>query len=83
MLTPEQAYKAAKSHCPDAIVLVRTGDFYEAFREDAKTCARVLDLVLHSRLGMPVVAFLEPQLAVYLGILIKAGHRAAVCDQVA
>ena len=31
---------------PDAIVIVRMGDFYEAFDEDAKTLARELGLAL-------------------------------------
>jgi len=33
----------------DALLLFRMGDFYEMFRDDAKTAARVLNLALTSR----------------------------------
>jgi len=62
------------------------GDFYEMFYEDAKTAARVLNLALTSREkgenAIPMAGFPHHQLESYLGKLIAAGMRAAVCEQV-
>ncbi len=81
-----QQYEAAKRACPDALLLFRMGDFYELFHDDAKTAARVLNLALTSRdkgeNGRPMAGFPYHQLESYLGKLIAAGFRAAVCEQV-
>ncbi len=81
-----QQYDEAKEACGDAILLFRMGDFYELFHEDAKTAARVLGLTLTSREKgenpIPMAGFPHHQLQSYLGKLITAGFRAAVCDQV-
>jgi DNA mismatch repair protein MutS len=86
-LTPMmRQYDEAKRACPEAILLFRMGDFYELFQEDAKTAARVLGLSLTSREKgenpMPMAGFPHHQLESYLGKLIAAGFRAAVCEQV-
>jgi DNA mismatch repair protein MutS len=79
-------YEEAKQACPDALLLFRMGDFYEMFHEDAKTAARVLNLAVTSREkgenGIPMAGFPYHQLESYLGKLIAAGIRAAVCEQV-
>ncbi len=79
-------YEEAKRACPDALLLFRMGDFYEMFRDDAKTAARVLNLALTSREkgenAVPMAGFPYHQLESYLGKLIAAGMRAAVCEQV-
>lgn len=79
-------YEEAKRACPDALLLFRMGDFYEMFHDDAKTAARVLNLALTSRdkgeNGVPMAGFPHHQLDSYLGKLIAAGMRAAVCEQV-
>jgi DNA mismatch repair protein MutS len=81
-----QQYQDAKAACPDALLLFRMGDFYELFHEDAKTAARVLNLALTSRdkgeNPVPMAGFPHHQLENYLGKLIAAGLRAAICDQV-
>ncbi|MEQ8786102.1 MAG: DNA mismatch repair protein MutS [Pirellulaceae bacterium] len=81
-----QQYEDAKAACGDALLLFRMGDFYELFHDDAKTAARVLGLTLTSRdkgeNPIPMAGFPHHQLDGYLGKLIAAGHRAAVCDQV-
>lgn len=81
-----QQYEDAKTACGDAILLFRMGDFYELFYEDAKTAARVLGLTLTSRdkgeNPIPMAGFPYHQLDPYLGRLISAGFRAAVCEQV-
>jgi DNA mismatch repair protein MutS len=79
-------YEEAKRACPDALLLFRMGDFYEMFHDDAKTAARVLGLALTSREkgenATPMAGFPYHQLNAYLGKLIAAGLRAAVCEQV-
>jgi DNA mismatch repair protein MutS len=81
-----QQYLDAKQACGDAILLFRMGDFYELFHDDARTAARVLGLTLTSRdkgeNPIPMAGFPYHQLESYLGKLIGAGHRAAVCEQV-
>ncbi len=81
-----QQYDDAKEACGDALLLFRMGDFYELFFEDAKTASRVLGITLTSRdkgeNPIPMAGFPYHQLDSYLGKLIKAGYRAAVCEQV-
>jgi len=79
-------YQEAKRACPEALLLFRMGDFYELFHDDAKTAARTLNLALTSREkgenAVPMAGFPHHQLESYLGKLIAAGFRVAVCDQV-
>lgn len=79
-------YLEAKRACPDALLLFRMGDFYEMFHEDAKVAARTLNLALTSREKgenpVPMAGFPHHQLESYLGKLIAAGLRVAVCEQV-
>lgn len=81
-----QQYLDAKAACGDALLLFRMGDFYELFYDDAKTASRTLGLALTSRdkgeNPIPMAGFPYHQLEGYLGKLIAAGFRAAVCDQV-
>ena len=81
-----QQYLDAKQLAGDALLLFRMGDFYELFFEDAKTVARVLGLTLTSRdkgdNPIPMAGFPHHQLDGYLGKIIAAGFRAAVCEQV-
>jgi len=42
-------YLELKRRYLDVLLLVRMGDFYETFDEDARTMARVLDIALTAR----------------------------------
>lgn len=42
-------YEEMKKKHPDAVLLFRVGDFYELFKEDAKTASEILGLTLTSR----------------------------------
>jgi DNA mismatch repair protein MutS len=79
-------YQEAKKACPDALLLFRMGDFYELFYDDARQAVRLLGLTLTSREkgenAVPMAGFPHHQLETYLGRLIAAGQRVAVCDQV-
>ena len=81
-----QQYDTAKKACGNALLFFRMGDFYELFYEDAKIAAKELGLTLTSRdkseNAVPMAGFPHHQLDSYLGRLIQAGFRVAVCDQV-
>lgn len=87
-LTPMmERYQEVKAQNPEAILLFRMGDFYELFHEDAVVAARVLGISLTSRdknseNPVPMAGFPYHSLDGYLQKLIRAGHRAAICDQV-
>ena len=80
-----QQYRDTKREYPDAIVLLRLGDFYEIFFEDAQEAAPLLDLTLTSRGTGPdrIPMCGVPYHAVqgYIARLIKAGRKVAICDQ--
>lgn len=80
-------YHEAKAACGDALLFFRMGDFYELFLDDAKVAAKVLGLTLTSRdkdseNPTAMAGFPHHQLDTYLQKLIRAGYRAAVCEQV-
>lgn len=78
-------YHQAKSEVGDALLLFRMGDFYELFFNDAEQAANHLGIALTFRdkkNGVPMAGFPHHQLDTYLGKLVKAGFRVAVCEQV-
>jgi DNA mismatch repair protein MutS len=82
-----QRYLEVKAQHPEALLLFRMGDFYELFYEDAVTAAQVLGLTLTSRdkgspNPVPMAGFPYHALNGYLQKLVRAGHRAAICEQV-
>ena len=87
-LTPMlRHYLEIKAQHPGAIVLYRMGDFFELFFEDAEIAAPVLQVQLTARQkGTPSEAPMcgVPHHAIesYIGKLVVAGFRVAVCDQV-
>ena len=79
-------YLEAKSAQPEALLLMRMGDFYEAFLGDAEALSRHTGVALTSRNKddpQPVAMAGIPhhQLPVYLPKLLAAGVRVAVMDQ--
>jgi DNA mismatch repair protein MutS len=71
-----------KSRYPGVILLLRVGDFYEAFDEDADTIARVLSLPLTSRAEHRMAGFPHMQLDRFLTALVRAGFRVATAEPV-
>ena len=88
VMTPMmKQYHEAKAACGDALLFFRMGDFYELFLDDAKQAANLLGLTLTSRdkdsaNPTAMAGFPHHQLDSYLQKLIRAGYRAAVCEQV-
>ena len=82
-----QQYVDMKSENPDALLMFRLGDFYEAFFEDAKTVSETLSLVLTHRgtdgFGEDVPMCGIPWHAAdnYFGRLVKSGFKVALVEQ--
>lgn len=82
-----QQYVDMKAENPDALLLFRLGDFYEAFFEDAKTVSEILSLVLTRRgtdgFGADVPMCGIPWHAAdnYFGRLVRAGFKVALVEQ--
>ena len=79
-------YLDIKAEHSDALLLVRMGDFYEAFDEDAEVMADVLDIALTTRdvgggARSPLAGIPYHALDSYLGRLIAAGLKVAICEK--
>ena len=86
-------YRQLKAGAPDAVLFYRMGDFYEAFDDDAKLVAELLDVTLTYKkfaktrgtkdeqrcpmAGMPYHAVER-----YVAGLIGAGYRVAIAEQI-
>ena len=82
-LTPMMTqYRRIKGELPkDALLLFRLGDFYEMFFEDAQAGAQLLNLALTARNGVPMCGLPHHAAKAYIGRLLKAGRKVAICDQ--
>ena len=82
-LTPMmRQYRRIKEELPDGVILLfRLGDFYEMFFEDARAAAPILGVALTQRAGVPMCGVPHHALEGYLAKLIRAGRKAAVCEQ--
>jgi DNA mismatch repair protein MutS len=88
-LTPMmKQYFDMKAQHPDAVLLFRCGDFYEAYGADAVLIAGILGITLTRRnngkgdaQGMEMSGFPHHSLDTYLPRLVRAGKRVAICDQ--
>lgn len=79
-------YFATKAQNPEAVLLYRVGDFYEAYGEDALLISKVLGMVLTKRSNgdkepTPMAGFPHHAMDTYLPKLVRAGYKVAVCDQ--
>ena len=80
-----EQYNSFKSEYPDALLLFRMGDFYEMFFEDARKASQALNIALTSRdpeKKIPMAGIPHHALNSYLSRLIKAGYKAAICEQI-
>ncbi|MBI4662070.1 MAG: DNA mismatch repair protein MutS [Verrucomicrobia bacterium] len=82
-LTPMMAqYRRIKGQLPaDALLLVRLGDFYEMFFEDAQQGAQLLHVALTKRGLIPMCGIPYHAANTYIARLLKAGKKVAICDQ--
>lgn len=80
-------YLEVKRRYPQAIVFFRLGDFYETFDDDARVCARELEIALTSKpVGknqrVPLAGVPCQAVDGYLARLLARGYKVAVCDQI-
>ncbi len=80
-----EQYLALKRESGDALLLFRLGDFYELFNDDALTASRLLELTLTGRgqgeNRMPMCGVPHHAADTYIGRLVSAGHKVAICEQ--
>lgn len=82
-----QQYVDMKAENPDALLMFRLGDFYEAFFEDAKTVSETLSLVLTHRgtdgfgENVPMCGIPWHAADNYFGRLVKSGYKVALVEQ--
>ncbi len=86
LVPSRRQYLELKRQYPNAILLYRLGDFYEAFDEDARIVARDARVVLTSRSfgrsgRVPMAGIPYHALHHYLGRLLAAGHTVAIAEQ--
>jgi DNA mismatch repair protein MutS len=87
-LTPlMKQYHEIKRNYPDTIVFFRLGDFYEMFGQDAVIASKVLQITLTSRDKgkkdpLPMCGVPHFTADSYMGKLVLAGYKVAVCEQV-
>jgi DNA mismatch repair protein MutS len=83
-LTPMmQQYRRVKHQIPpDALLLFRLGDFYEMFFDDAKIGSQLLNLALTHRNDVPMCGIPHHAAETYIGRLLRAGRKVALCDQI-
>ena len=82
-LTPMMAqYRRLRASLPaDSILFFRLGDFYEMFFDDAKEASRLLDITLTRRQSVPMCGVPYHAAEYYIGRLLRAGRKVAICDQ--
>ncbi len=82
-LTPMmRQYRRTKEELDDdSILFFRMGDFYEMFFEDAHRAAPILGVTITKRAGVPMCGVPYHALDSYLAKVIRAGLKAAVCEQ--
>jgi DNA mismatch repair protein MutS len=82
-LTPMMAqYRRIKGELPkDALLLFRLGDFYELFFEDAQVGAQLLNVALTKRGAVPMCGIPFHAANAYIGRILRAGRKVAICDQ--
>lgn len=76
-------YQKVKSDMGDDVVaMIRVGDFYETFFDDAKRMAHVLGVGIAKRAGMPMVGIPSSKLDNALDKCIRTNMKVAILEGV-
>lgn len=81
-----EQYRKIKEQYPDALLLFRSGDFYEVYAEDAVRASKILNITLTHRSdgtkggSIDMAGFPFHALDTYLPKIVRAGLRVAICD---
>lgn len=79
-------YRDLKRKYPEYILFFRLGDFYEMFFSDAEIASKTLEIALTTRSKgegerVPMAGVPYHAAEGYIGRLLKAGYKVAVCEQ--
>ncbi|MGE9516149.1 MAG: DNA mismatch repair protein MutS [Solitalea-like symbiont of Tyrophagus putrescentiae] len=79
-------YIKFKEQNPEVLLLMRVGDFYEAFGEDAKILSKTLNIALTRKASgnktyTELAGFPHHAIETYIGKLIDAKLKIAICEQ--
>lgn len=77
-----QYHRLKKESPGGSLLLFRLGDFYELFFEDAIEGAEILRVALTKRGSTPMCGIPFHAASNYIGRLLKAGKKVAICEQV-
>jgi DNA mismatch repair protein MutS len=77
----EQYFEVKRGLQKDTLLLFRLGDFYELFFDDAVVASRLLGLALTKRQDHPMAGLPHHAVESYIGRLLAAGKKVAICDQ--
>jgi|CZKI01.1.fsa_nt_gi DNA mismatch repair protein MutS len=82
-LTPmmQQYFEVKRGLPKDTLLLFRLGDFFELFFDDAVVASRLLGLTLTKRQEHPMAGLPHHAVDTYVGKLLAAGKKVAICDQ--
>ena len=76
-------WRRAKAECPpETLVMLRDGDFYLLFGEDAETAAPVLGECLVLRTGVPMCVVRYREVEEAIRKLLLAGKKVALGDPI-
>lgn len=75
-----QTYRRVKQSAPDTLLLVRLGDFYEAFWDDATVISKVLTIAHTKRNDVPMAGIPYHCLDKWTAVLRGAGHKVNVIE---
>ncbi len=75
----------ARRNEENLVILVRNGEFYESYEEDADILSGVLGIGQFNRKGclLNIAGFGREMLSSNLPKLLRAGHRVAIMDAIA
>lgn len=71
-----------KEKYPDYLILLRCDDEYQSYHEDAETISKCLNIRLFEIEGHKYCAFNYKNFDTYLRMLIKAGHKVALLENI-
>jgi phosphoadenosine phosphosulfate reductase len=74
-------YSTAKKQCPGHFLLLRLGDFYEVFGEQAKISSEVCGFTITARKEIPMCGFPAHALEKYAELLIAEGYKIALIEE--
>ena len=82
-MTPmmQQYFEVKRGLPKDTLLLFRLGDFFELFFDDAVTASKLLGLTLTKRQDTPMAGLPAHAVDNYVGKLLAAGRKVALCDQ--